>query len=202
MTFITTFDLGYNLRFPLNIFPKPCEVNRIWWKTLAAAHKPPLVTTQRHIFLTEWQLCAKCVDLQSHGAPRAPSNRQLTAQMDPCGPKMEAKLLPRQRVLVVRLVPANKGDLSAFMTGPRLQCFIPDQAWSMVKLWQIHPNRGSSRPLCLSKTLAIGRDKAYVDRGLGQCRSCVNRWQGQKMKCVAGRGEVSSGQRGAELSER
>lgn len=125
MTFITTFDLGYNLRFPLNIFPKPCEVNRIWWKTLAAAHKPPLVTTQRHIFLTEWQLCAKCVDLQSHGAPRAPSNRQLTAQMDPCGPKMEAKLLPRQRVLVVRLVPREQRRSVSFHDRAKIAVFYP-----------------------------------------------------------------------------
>lgn len=77
-------------------------------KNMVISQKAPFLKTLRYIFLTEWQLCAKRVDHGSRSVPRAPSNRQLIAHMDPRVPKTEAKLLAQIGVLVV-LLPFNKG---------------------------------------------------------------------------------------------
>ena len=74
-------------------------------KSMVISQKAPFMRTRRYIFLTEWQLCAKHVDPAE--CPGQPSNRQLVAQMDPRVPKIEAKLLAQQGVLVI-LLPLNK----------------------------------------------------------------------------------------------
>lgn len=102
-----TFDPKYNPWISLNMFHEPREMNRVWWKTwyFRRGHHSWRL---RYIFLTEWQLCAKCVDPGSHRAPRAASNWQLIAHMDPSVSNIEAKLLAQRGVLVV-LLPLNKG---------------------------------------------------------------------------------------------
>ena len=102
-----TFDRKHNPWFPLNVFHKPREINRVWWKNMAISQKAPFMRTLRYIFLTEWQLCAKRVDHGSRRVPRAPSNWQLVAHMDSRVSNMEAKLLAQQGVLVL-LLPLNK----------------------------------------------------------------------------------------------
>lgn len=95
-------------------------------KNIVISQKAPFMKALRYIFLTVTTLCKARVDPGSRRVPRAPSNRQLIAHMDPRVPKIEAKLLAQQGVLVV-LLPLNKRDLSLFMTGARLQRFILDQ---------------------------------------------------------------------------
>lgn len=173
-------------------------------KNTAILQKAQFMKSLRYIFLTEWQLRAKRVDPGSCRAPRAPSNRQLVAHMDPRVPKMEAKLLAQQGVSVV-LLPLNKGI--CHFSWQEQDCSVSFWTdYSICDPWSniggfisASSNRGSWRPACPSKkTLVIGRDKAHVDRGPGQWRSCVNWWQGQEMKSIW----VSSGNRGAWLSKR
>lgn len=166
-------------------------------KNMVISQKAPFMKTLRDIFLTEWQLCAKRVDPGSHRVPRAPSNWQLIAHMDPSVPNIETKLLE-----FWLLLPLNKGichfswqeqDCSvSYWTNPSI-CYPLSNAGRFISPSAAVVLGGPSK-----KTLVIGRDRACVDRGSVQCRSCVNWWQGQKMKSI----QVSSGNRGARLSMR
>lgn len=165
-------------------------------KNMVISQKAPFMKTLRYIFLTEWQLCAKRVDPGSHRVPRAPSNWQLIAHMDPSVPNIEAKLLE----FWLSYCPWTKGfvtfhdrsKIAVFHTGPTQASVINCQTLvdQLQQPWFLEARQ--------RKHWWLGETELVLTRGSVQCRSCVNWWQGQKMKSI----RVSSENRGARLSTR
>lgn len=167
-------------------------------KNMVISQKAPFMKTLRYIFLTEWQLCAKRVDPGSHRVPRAPSNWQLIAHMDPSVPNIEAKLLE----FWLSYCPWTKGfvtfhdrsKIAVFHTGPTqasvINCQTLVDSSQLQQPWFLEARQ--------RKHWWLGETELVLTRGSVQCRSCVNWWQGQKMKSI----RVSSENRGARLSTR